>query len=176
MNPVSYNCACIKKHFDLYVGSTDCKHMVIDDQSVWMSSTGFNIPEPFEVSVTSPSFRITKNITVNPDKRNIFSSIELLGTIEEECLMDGIYCFKTNSCGVSYTINRAYLCNSRCQIDTIISSSKGELISELEDVEFFYKSVEINTKLGKLNVATEMFEVLQSKLEKLGCDSKKCCN
>lgn len=175
MNPVNYNCACIKKHFDLYVDSTDCKHMTIDDLSMWMSSTGFNIPEPFEVTVTSPSFRISKTIVVDSSKRNVFSSKDILGTTEEECLSDGIYCFNTESCGVSYTINRAYLCNSRCQIDTIISSSNGELISELEELEFYYKSVEINTKLGKLNIATDMFKVLQNKLERLGCDSKKCC-
>ena len=172
---MSYNCACIKKYFDLFVDSTDCKHMVIEDQSVWMSSTGFNIPEIFEVTVTDASFNRTFTIQVDPSKRNVFSSIELLGTTKEDCISDGIYCFKTESCGVKYTINRAYLCNSRCQIDTLISQSNSQLISELEELEYLYKAVEINTKLGKLKVATEMFQVLQNKLEKLGCDKKSCC-
>lgn len=172
---MSYNCACIKKHFDLFVDSTDCKHLVVDDQSAWMNSTGFSFPEPFTVTISSTSFGTSMDVIINPDKRNIFSSIDVLDTTEEECLSDGIYCFKTTSCGVKYSINRAYLCNSRCQIDTLISKSNGTLISELEELEFYYSAVEINTKLGKLNIATEMFQVLQNKLERLGCDSKKCC-
>lgn len=172
---MSYNCACIKKYFDLFVDSTDCKHIVIEDQSMWMSSTGFNIPEPFTITVTEASFNKSFDVTIDPSKRNVLSSKEVLGTIEEECIADGIYCFKTNSCGVNYTINRAYLCNTRCQIDTLISQSAGNMISDLEELEYFYKSVEINTKLGKLKVATDMFQVLQNKLEKLGCDKKNCC-
>ena len=149
--------------------------MVIEDQSVWMSSSGFTSPEPFEVDVKSLAFNKTNKVLINPDKRNIFSSIDILGTAESQCISDGLYCFTTVSCGVTYTINRAYLCNSRCQIDTLISKSDRSNIQSIEEVEFLFKAIEINTNLGKLKVASDLFNVLQSQLEKLGCDSKSCC-
>jgi hypothetical protein len=169
------NCACIKKYFDLYVSSTDCRHLILEDQSVWMSSTGFSIPQPFVVTVDSLSFSTSHDITVDPSKRNVYTSVDIHGTDNEECISDGIYCFRTESCGVKYSINRAYLCNARCQIDTLISQNSLRLVEDIQQLEFIYKSVEINTKLGKLKVASDMFEVLVTKLQKLGCDKKSCC-
>ena len=169
------NCACIKKTFDLYIGSQDCKTMVIEDQSVWMASSGFSDPVPFEVEIKSLTNNTSNKITVDPNNRNLFTSVNLFGTNESQCISDGFYCFTTVSCGVSYTINRVYLCNVRCQLDTVISNSNRSNIRDIEEAEFLIKAVELNTKLGKLNVAAELFKMLQLQLQKLGCDSKSCC-
>lgn len=164
------NCACIKGIFDLHVSSGDCRNMVIEDQSLWMIGTGFSAAQPYEVTVVNPAFNSNVTLTINPDKRNVFTTVDLLDSKTPECISDGIYCFKTESCDKKYTINKAYLCNSRCKIDTLISHN-----IDVQEVEYLFRSVEINVKLNRLLIASEIFDILQNKLKILGCDKFKCC-
>lgn len=171
---MGFSCACIKGRFDIYVGNTDCRHMVIEDHSEWMSASGFTAPQPYEVEVTNMMYNVTKVVTVDPDRRNVFTSKDLYGTVDEQCIPDGFYCFKAESCGVKYTLYRAYLCNARCMIDGLISKPTGVTIDDIYGLEYYMKAIEINTRMGKLKVATDVYSQLQRILEKLGCDAK-CC-
>lgn len=172
MNP----CACIKKDFNLYVGSQDCRTMELEDQSVWMDSSGFSAPTEYELDIKSVENGIDTTLTIDANKRNLLTTKELRGTTENFCINDGFFCFSALSCGVKYTINRAFLCNTRCRIDTYVSkiTLNRSNLNDIEELNLLYDSVEINTKLGRLETAKDTFKILQKKLEKLGCAQCSC--
>lgn len=173
---MSSPCACIKKDFNLYVGSQDCLTMELEDQSVWMDSSGFSSPTTYDIGVISVENGVDTTITIDANKRNLLTTKELRGTSENLCISDGFFCFTADSCGVKYTINRAFLCNTRCRIDTYVSRINLDKynLNDVEELNLLYDSIEINTKIGKLEVAKNSFKILQKKLEKLGCAHCSC--
>lgn len=167
-------CGCIKKDFDIYVTYTDCKHIVIEDQSRWMEDAGYTRPESLtmKIRLESRGKEITQEIFTN--KRNILNSIDLLGTTEEQCLSDDIYCFTVDSCGLTYSVSRAYLCNTLCKIDQLTAKAKDAIDYEnIRLLRSLAEAVEINTKIGKVQAASELLKDLTRRLAHLTCDHCK---
>lgn len=163
-------CGCIKKIFDLYVTYTDCKHIVLEDQSVWMGGAGYEKPEFIEVTIRSESrgTEITKDLYLN--KRNIYSSIDLFYSTEKKCLLDDIYCFSVISCENTYKVSRAYLCNTLCKIDQLVSRAKTTAdYDQITLLKRMAEGVEINTRIGKIEAAKELLKDLTKKLDHLTC-------
>lgn len=163
-------CGCIKKIFDLYVDFTDCKHIVIEDQSVWMSDLGYEKPDTINIKIKSElrGTEIEKDLYLN--KRNIYDSIDLFNSSQIECLGDDIFCFTTYSCGHELKITRAYICTALCKIDTLTSRAKTvEDFKQISELKRMAEGILIDVKLGKVESAKELLKLLNRKLSHLTC-------
>ena len=160
-------CGCIKKRFDIHIDSVDCKTLILEDESLWMSQPGNVKPDTYDVTISIPSRNQSKTITLNTNKRNKLTSVDLFGDLESECLADDIYCFEVESCGISYKISRAFTCNIRGKIDALFAKEEFDLIVELErDLQSIHSSV----RSGMIDTANSMFDLLNDKLDKYDCE------
>lgn len=162
------SCGCIKKRFDIHLSSIDCRTLIIEDESLWMSQPGNTKPDTYDVTITIPSRNIQVTLTLFTERRNKITSVELLGTSELECLPDDIYCFEVESCGLKYKISRANTCNIRGKIDELYASERYELVEEFEmDVQ----SIDSAVRSGMIDTALGMFQLLNDKLDKIDCET-----
>ena len=121
------NCSCIKNHYDADISFRDCKTMVYEDQSDWMEGEAYEgKPSTYEVRVYVPTKKKEYTLVLDPSKRNLITSVELFGTSEPVCLPTDIYCFKTESCGKNYSINRAFVCGAECRLQELTSKANTE--------------------------------------------------
>lgn len=164
-------CTCIKKVYDVHLSYKDCKTLVYEDQSDWMSGEAYEYrPSTQVVEVYIPSKKKEYVINIDPSKRNYITSVELFGTSEPVCLPDDIYCFKTFSCGEYYQINRALTCRAECKIDELVSKAKTkEDYSEILFLRNMIQSVKVNASLGKSESAMEILQIVNKKLKHLTC-------
>lgn len=167
------SCSCIKKNYDVHISFKDCKTMVYEDQSDWMSGEAYeDRPSLYEVRVYVPSRKKEYILDLDPSKRNYITSVELFGTSEPVCLPDDIYCFSTTSCGVDYQINRAFVCRTECKIDELTTKAKSR--DDHDEVIFFRNivhSVKTSARQGRPELAKELLEVVNKKLQHLLCSS-----
>lgn len=162
-------CSCIKNNFDLYVGHTDCNTLILEDQSTWMSDDGYEIPDQYEITLELPSINKKVSLFIDTNKRNVFKSEDILGRPDLK-FEDQFLCIKTSSCGVDYTINRIYLCNTSCKIDSFVSRAKSEVeIEKALDFSYLRDAVSTNVKIGRMAQAKELFQHLKKKLEYVQC-------
>ncbi len=169
------SCACIQNHFDLSLRHLDCKSLVIEDQSKWIKDAGYAIPDTITVEVSVPSRNRDISIQIETGKRNVFSTVGFFGTAEPLCFPDEIYCFKTESCGISYTISRAVLCTLECRITSLIAAAKDEQdFSKILELQTMLDGVYTNAELGKVETARDIYKLLKKKVEHLDCGSCGC--
>ena len=169
------NCACIQNHFDLSVRYLDCKTIVIEDHSKWITDTGYDVPEVYDLIVTIPSRASEITIQIQTGKRNTFSTVDFFGTTESLCFPDEIYCFSTESCGIKYTISRAFLCTLECRITSLISMAQtDEDFHNVLSLQTMLDGIRINAELGKVETARDLYNLLKSKVEHLDCGHCGC--
>lgn len=163
-------CSCIKRsEYDVHVGYLDCKTLVYEDQSKWMTDEGFVMPDLYDVTISIPSLNKEITLSLYTQKRNLITVFDLLGSTDY-CLPDDIYCFTTTSCGISMKVSRAYMCGLDCKIDVLTSKMKN--VDDAKEVRYLRdlsEAVKVNAKLGKHTAATENFTLLKNKLNHLTC-------
>lgn len=143
--------------------------MVLDDLSIWMNSEFFVAGDKLTLTITPLSFGVSKTVEFILNKRNIYTSTDILG-IDDACLRDDIYCISTTSCGVSYTINRAYLCSTLCKIEQLKAKAKTpEDWEELREMKSLVEQIKTNSEFGKVTTASTLLTILNKKLKNLKC-------
>lgn len=161
------SCACIKREdqaFDVVINTYDCKALVITDLTNWMDDGGsYGIPSKQTVTVTLPS-KSNVDITIIPNSTTKILSTDLSGS---ECLADGIYCFKTESCGYKYSRTKAVVCTLRCKLNNFIS--KSEDWAEITKLSNLIDLIEIDAEMGNEINAQELFKVATKELNKHSC-------
>jgi len=163
-------CGCIKGIYDAHISSTDCSFMVYEDQSVWMEGDTFVKPEKYEVTIESPSFGIKKALFLNTEGRNLITTADLYGKQHGPCFRDDIYCFTAKTCGDSFKISRAYLCNLQCKLDQYTAQVTKE--KDWDDVYYLQtvlQGIEINARHGKIQKASELLKIAKDKLRHYTC-------
>lgn len=165
------SCSCLKNDFNVHVDYSDCRTLIISDQSIWMRGEFFDQGESLPVSIMPLSSGKTITVTMYLNKRNLYTSEELLGK-SELCLPDDILCLSCASCGVSYSINRAYLCSTLCKIDKLKANAKStadwEFIRDLQDL---VEGITANAELGKVQKASSLLQIINKKLKNVQCGS-----
>jgi hypothetical protein len=163
-------CACIRKVFDLHIDFIGSNRIVIEDQSVWDQST-YDKPDAFNVIVKSAMRSTNKTVLLFTNKRNVFTTKDLFGTAGEECMEDEIFCFEVFSCGLTYTINRAYMPNARCKAHYLESIAKDKVDEDFVDkVNMLIESIESFARSGRLSDARDAYLILTEKLSRVTCD------
>jgi len=168
-------CSCIQNHFDLSVGHLDCKTIVIEDHSKWIGDSGYAKPDFMEVEVDVPSRNAKVKLQLHTGKRNSFSTVDFFGTTESLCFPDEIYCFTTESCGIKYTISRAFLCTLECRITSLIAAAKtDEDFAKILTFQTMLDGIYVNAELGKVETARDLYNLLKKKVDHLDCAGCGC--
>lgn len=125
--------------------------------------------ESLLVSVMPMSIGKSKDISLNIGSRNLYTSEDILG-YEDTCLPDDIYCFSTISCGVPYSINRAFLCSTYCKIEQLKAKAKSaEDWENIREIKSYAEAIESNAEFGKIETATDLLKILNKKLKNIKC-------
>lgn len=162
----SGNCACIKKEvqgFDFAINTFDCKAIIVTDLTNWMVGDSYKVPENYSVTVTLPN-QSKVEVSFKGNSTTKITAKELSGS---ECLLDGIYCFKTESCGYTYTRNKAIVCTLRCKLDNFISKSNDFV--EITRLENLINLIEVDAEMGRELNAKELFKIVDKELDKHSC-------
>lgn len=164
-------CGCIKNKYSAYLGSNGCKELIYEDESLWMQEDGYNIPETYTVTITTPS-KDKIDLELGVDRRNRITAVDLFSSDSPECLQDGIYCFSTESCGINYQINRAFVCNLECKINKAIADNEvQDDFSDIMRYKALLEAVKVNAKQGNVESAESLLQYLQKELDRYSCDS-----
>lgn len=163
------NCSCIKREdqgFDIITTTYSCKSLIITDMTNWMSDSTYVIPETHPVTVVLPNnSEVSINIKPNSTTK-IFAKD--LGT--GECLADGIYNFKTESCGYSYSRSKAVVCTLRCKLDNYISKANtNDDWENITKISNLIDLIEIDSEMGNEINAKELFKIVDKELDKHSC-------
>lgn len=166
------SCSCIAKHYSVTIKSTDCKTLVYEDNSTWMTGNTFDgIPQEMDVEIETPGGH-TSTVKVNPNKSNHLSSIEIFGDTSKRCLKDGIYCFRVNSCDLPYKISLTYTCNAQCKIDTILAKAKTYYDKEeAYRLQRMLDTLKSASEKGQINTAKNLLDILNTSLSNENCES-----
>lgn len=167
------NCACIRgtgRKFDFYLDLLDCDTVVFIDQSNWMDEDYYTIPDEYPMTITFPN-GTKKSVNFKPRSATVFTSQDL----GMPFLLDGIYCFTVESCGYTYSRNDGIVCSLECKLDTLTHQLETslvygkELLSKIERLTVYMDSFKTNARLGKINRATKLFNILSRELEGIDC-------
>lgn len=164
-------CSCLKNDFNLSIDDRGCKTILIEDLSNWMAGDFFNEGETLPITIKSLSLGKSFDLSLKINKRNIYTSLDVIG-IADVCIPDDVYCFSTTSCGVSYSINRVYLCSTLCKIEQLKSKAKDKLDWEyIRELQNFVEQIKANSEFGKIDTAVSILKLLNKKLKNLKCGS-----
>lgn len=168
-------CACIRENgFNLQLSSNNCDVLVVEDFSRWVYSVKEDIPTQFKVTMKVLSTGRQVELDINTGCKNFFSSEDIFGS-NIKCIPDGLYCFTTEVCGITFTITRAFLRNSEIEYLKIVSRYAGNLDTEtrnfLTSTHILLESIEANAELGNYQLAKELFKRLDDSLKYFRCDN-----
>mgnify|MGYP001483834900 CR=1 FL=1 len=162
-------CSCIKREdqaFDFVINTYDCKAIIITDLTNWMEGDGYIIPETFDITINLPN----KSTVPGSFRANSTTKIFAKDLGGGECLQDGIYCFKVESCGYYYSRNKAVVCTLMCKLDNYISKAdKDEDWVNITKLSNLIDSIEINAEMGQELTAKELFKIVDKELNKHSC-------
>lgn len=165
-------CSCIRhsgQKFDFHLQLLDCDTLVFTDLSNWMDEEYYLIPETWPMTITLPG---GSKVTINfkPQSTTVIRSTDI-GVI-----LDGIYCFQTDSCGYIYTRNEAILCSIECKYDTLLHSIDMSLVSptrevldKLNTLDIYINAIRSNARSGKIDLATKFFKIVSRELSHVDC-------
>jgi hypothetical protein len=168
-------CACIQNNFDLTVDHLDCRTLVIEDHSKWISGAGYDKPETIDLIVSVPSRATERLLTIQTGRRTTVTTVGLFGTLEPQCFPDEVYCFSAESCGIKYSLSRGVLCTMECKITSLISKAKtDEDFRDLLRFQTMLDGIYVNAELGKVETASELYKLLKRQIEHLDCGTCGC--
>lgn len=149
--------------------------MVIEDHSVWMNDAGFDDGITIDVNIKSLTARgIAKTIPLAVKRRNIITAKELYSGKDGDCIKDDLYCFTVVSCGISMSINRSFLPNAKCALDSLWGNARDDNDKRIAtEIWRLINKVESQTILDRGEQAQDTYKILRDKLKNLSCE---CCN
>lgn len=158
------NCSCIRHGgslFDYHLEMLDCDTIIFTDLSNWMQEDYYEVPNSWPMTVTSPS---GDKFTVNfkPMGTTVIRSEDLGG-----CILDGIYCFSTESCGYIYSRSEAIMCSLQCKLDTLLAFNED--YDRIGKISNYIDSIKINARVNKVKLAESMFKIVQRELKSVEC-------
>ncbi len=166
------SCSCIKGNFDLSIGYNGCSTLLIEDMSDWMvEGQIYSKPESYSLEILTPNRPKSHTVTILTDKRNRVSPEDV--GINGSIFNDGIYCFKTESCGIKYQRNKLLSCQTECCISDAVARLKNkEDVILLDEIRLMLDSCRVNTEIGNLTKANDQFKMVSKLLKNLNCNCK----
>ena len=164
-------CSCIKgesgNSFNFKLEPIDCETLIFTDLSDWMDDDNYVVPISYPITITTPTKQQVE-LVIAPGSNTVIRGSDLK---QGTCLLDGIYCFTIETCGIKYSRHSAIVCTLDCKIDTLISQAQDkEDFDKISEIKNYTESAKINSRLGKPKKANEMFKLAEKELNKLNCD------
>lgn len=156
------SCSCIRGVYDFHAKAVDTEKIVYKDLSDWMDEDNYLYPEKYTVYVTPPGTSKKQQLELFVNSTN---NIQSFGKLK-----DGIYCFETTSCGVTYKKSVALFPNLECCLKQAWATLGEESIPKIEDIESFKKMAEINAEFNNVKAAAYNLDIAQKLLRNLKCD------
>lgn len=155
----------IEDNFDFKLTHIDCDTFLYEDLSSWVNDVK---PEVYDLMIIPSGFSDTINVKINPDKINI-----LINEGSNVKLKDGVYCFKVNNHGISYSKYIGVACILECKLNQLIA--KAELrnykdFEEISEIKFLLTSFHINVNLNKIEKAISFYNLAEEKLSCVKCN------
>lgn len=161
-------CSCIRRtstKFDFLLELLDCDTLVFTDLSNWMDEDYYVIPDTWPMTIKFPNGKKVE-VSFKPQQSTIYKPTDL----GVSCLLDGIYCFSTESCGYDYIRNEAILCSLECKLDTLTNTIESNNDVELvKTMTVYMNCIRTNARVGKIQKATKYFNLVSNELEKVDC-------
>lgn len=157
-------CACIRNNFNFYAKAIDKKTIIFQDLSDWMDEDGYDFPAEYTVEITPPATSKSYSVNIKVGQINRLTEKDL-GSIK-----DGVYCFKTESCGKQYTRSVAIFPKLECCIKQLWATLDSSRYDDITEIENHLKLVSINTELNNIQLATKELNITKKLLENIKCD------
>lgn len=167
------DCSCIKGKFDIILDSLNSKTLLYQDISEWMSGARYQLPETYTVQVKSPHSKEFFDVEVPTKGYKTLTAKDLGIGSDGSCLQEGIYSFKTVSCGESYLLYKAITpdleCRLRCMLTQGIDPMRvAELTTQL-------KSVAYNAERDLIKEANSILKIVKREIDLVECNCS-CCS
>lgn len=161
-------CSCIRKDGFLFDSSErDSSSFTYCDLSDWASGDPYPEPTTYEVTIVQPNDRESQ-VTVNA-KGNTIITAEDLG---RDCLLDGIYCVKTESCGIKYLRYMGLFPSLTCAIAKILATQ--EKYNEAGEITNLIESAKTAISDGNINKAKSLYNTAKDIIQSLNCEPCSC--
>lgn len=162
------DCSCIRgEGFDFSIRNPQCSYISYDDLSDWIDEVNYLIPTQYNISIKIPNTSEFKTITVSTEKTNKITSTEL--GISSECLIDGIYCLKTEDiCGINYTRFFAITYKLECCLSQLLLNAEtdddwDELMTLKLKIEQIHEAAKMKNERQAINLYTYVRRLLSRK-------------
>lgn len=162
-------CSCIKGNgsFNFKVSPLDVKAFLYQDLSSWQQDDLTEVPQKYEVAITTPGAGSKILVEVYTDRWNVITASDL-GFGDK--LKDGLYCFETTSCGNSYKRFAAILPHIECCIQSAYSTLHDRHFDSIKEIEQHLAAAKIHAELQKIDRAKKAVDVVEKLLQNLKCD------
>lgn len=164
------NCHCIKGRYNFEVLASDRKNIIYQDLSEWMAGDHYLLPDTYNLQIIPPGKKspgAMVQATVGVSVR--FTSEQLGFELE-----DGVYCFRVESCGVTYTRYKGIFPEIDCCLTkarVLLWETKRE---QIEDILEMLDSLKVKIELQDLTGAEDVLRIIKIKLYNLKCDCSGC--
>lgn len=161
-------CSCIKGDYNFLLTSLDCETILYQDLSEWMEAEDREVPDTYEVSVDLPG---KKSAIVNVAAQGYTKLTPASFNLDTRSLPDGIYCFTTTSCGITYKRWKAITCALECCLTDLIANTppNGDF-SQIFKIENAIKSIHIEAEKQNLSRAQEHLATATLLLKSYNCN------
>ena len=163
------SCACIKGNYLFSTEAIDSNNLLYTDLSDWMEGENYASPGPYSIMVIPPGKISPVTIQVDAQTTTKITNADLGG-----CLVDGIYCFETFSCGVNYKRFVGIFPKLYCCIKKARATLPEKLLDKLDEVDREFKSLLVNIELQNSETAKRNYRIITKLLENLNCDCDSC--
>ena len=164
-------CSCIKKNFNLVVSSPDRYSLEILDVSEWMSGEQFKLSTSYGVVVEVNIPQNKFNINLKSSSTSLLTQ-EDFGLSGQDVFPQGIYTFKVEAdgvgCGVTHKIYKAVLSSYQFDYNNLLIK---EDFSSIKHLGLLIEKIKINTDIGNIETAKELFKVLKEEMSLYSCSN-----
>lgn len=133
--------------------------MIYQDLSDWMEEDRYDFPDDYLITVITPGESAGTEYTL---------SIKNTNKLTFDCIKDGIWCFQTESCGVSYKRYIGIFYSIECCIKKAYATE--ESYSTIKEVELFLNLTKAAISINNIKEASEYLEIAEKKLSRIKCD------
>ena len=151
--------SCIRGNYNCAVKAIDDQNIIYQDLSDWTVD-----PIDYTVDIIKPGSTEPVRVSVSGTNNTRISASEI-GTV-----VDGIYTFETTSCGIRYTRRKGLFLSIECCIKKAYKDVSPRLYPLIADVEQYLKMTECAIEVNNLDLANDLFEITQDKMNRIKCD------
>lgn len=155
-------CACIRGVYDFRLESFSNKAFLYQDLSDWMEE--YDKPETYFVTLSVPGSTNSVNLEMYTQGVNVIKPFEIGLTGKDG--IDGVYCFTTKSCGVTYTKARAITYTLDCKLDHMIAQGirNPAQLKEAREVGDYIKAIHYNAERNFVDEAKFFYKLASDRL------------